>query len=78
MRNDQQLGFAGLVVAGHSPEVAWQTIKDRCANPTVRQMIKHMQSSEAGRKALEHTRQEWADLGLPPPWDAPSDGVSLN
>ncbi|KOT91061.1 hypothetical protein ADK86_24095 [Streptomyces sp. NRRL F-5755] len=74
VENDTELGFAGLVVTGHSREVAWQTIKDRSANPTVRKLIEHMQSSEAGRKALEQSRQEWAGLGLPPPWDPLANG----
>ncbi|MFF9594222.1 hypothetical protein ACF1FX_34455 [Streptomyces sp. NPDC014646] len=64
--------FAGLVMTGHSPEVAWQTIKDRAANPVVRKMIERMQSTEAGRKALEYSRREWAGQGLPAPWDPPA------
>jgi hypothetical protein len=64
-----QLGFTGLVATGVSPEVAWQEMKDRCSDPQVRAVFEHMGTTEAGRRALEHSREQWAAHGLPIPWE---------
>jgi hypothetical protein len=64
------LGFAGLVVTGHSPDAAWREIRDRTANsPEVQRMIEHLKSTDRGRAALKISRQQWAEQGFAPPWD---------
>lgn len=63
------LGFAGMVAAGVSPEVAWEEIHRDATSDLTRPIFDHLRSTDDGRAALECAAQRWAELGFPPPWE---------
>ena len=65
------LGFAGLIAAGYTPEEAWSMIRRDCYHPAVRAIIAELRESPEGRDTLEWSRLEWAQRGMTPPWDLP-------
>ncbi|KUL38938.1 hypothetical protein ADL22_17010 [Streptomyces sp. NRRL F-4489] len=52
---DNNLGFAGLLLTGRSPEVAWQAIADWASHSVVQQIIEHLKTTERVRQALEYS-----------------------
>jgi hypothetical protein len=67
------LGFAGLLAAGLTPEQAWAEVRSTSTHPAVRAIIADLGSSAEGRAALDWSRQQWARHGLTPPWEDPPD-----
>jgi hypothetical protein len=64
------LGFLGLVGAGMTPAEAWQVIHDDlAAEPGAAAILRELDRTADGRKALAWSRQQWAAHGLPPPWE---------
>ena len=64
------LGFAGMVQAGASKQVAWQQLQDNIKNdPDTQQMFLNMPNSEQGRRFLANARAEWKTVGMPAPFD---------
>jgi hypothetical protein len=68
MSEPRDLGFAGLLAAGHTPAEAWQILRDD-TGPEARAIFADLASTEAGRVALDWARAQWAKYGLPPPWE---------
>lgn len=69
MTGPRELGFEGMLLAGQTPEQAWDEIRRDAEDPEVRAMIADMQNSEEGRAVLEWSRTEWERHGLPVPWE---------
>ena len=66
---DRELGYTGLLAVGHTPQEAWQIIRDGIiARPEVWAVFEAMKDPE-GRAALDWARQRWAEHGLPAPFD---------
>jgi hypothetical protein len=65
------LGFTGLLLAGLTPEQAWAEVHRTSQEPEVQAIIAELAASPEGREALDWSRAQWADHGLPPPWEAP-------
>lgn len=64
------LGFAGLVMAGDDPQAAYAAIREQCADPEVRAIIAHLAATPDGQEALRWSRERWAAHGFPvPPWE---------
>jgi hypothetical protein len=73
--SDRIPGFAGLLLLGHTPQQAWQIIRDDfAADPGAQALIAHLASTEDGRAALELSRQDWKRHGLTPPWENLPEG----
>jgi hypothetical protein len=67
---DRELGFAGLLAAGKTPQEAWQVIRDGLmADPGAMAVIAALTETEDGRASLEWSRAGWARHGLTPPWE---------
>jgi hypothetical protein len=64
-------GFRGLVEAGLTPEQAWADIRAGCQDPAVRAIIADLETTQEGRDTLEWSRIQWAQHGLPAPWEDP-------
>jgi hypothetical protein len=75
MSQPVQLGFQGLLDAGHTPAEAWRIIRaDLNAEPGALRVIRGLEATPEGRAALAWSRQQWAAHGLTPPWeDAPDE-----
>jgi hypothetical protein len=66
------LGFAGMLAAGYTAQEAWQIIHDDLmADPRAQAIIAALEADDEGRAALDWSRLEWAQHGLPPPWEDP-------
>lgn len=64
------LGFQGLLAAGMTPADAWQAIHDDLtSDPAALAIIRDLDTHPKGQEALAWSRREWADHGLPPPWE---------
>lgn len=64
-----QLGYAGLVATGATPDAAFDEIAADTDDPTVQAIFAHLQSTPEGRAMLEDAKAQWAALGLPAPWE---------
>lgn len=64
------LGFAGMLQAGASKQVAWQQIQDNLKNdPDTQRMFRAMPETEQGRHFLANARAEWSAVGMPAPFE---------
>jgi hypothetical protein len=72
---DRDLGLAGLLATGWSPEEAREIIRADLAASGGLAIIAGMETTADGRAALEWSRQQWAKYHLAPPWEEepPSD-----
>lgn len=69
---DRDLGFAGMIAAGMTPEDAYAEIRrDLHAGGGI-EIIRYLQGTEHGRAALECAAQDWARHGFAPPWEQPA------
>jgi hypothetical protein len=65
----RDLGFAGLLAAGLTPEEAWDEIRPDSISPAVQAIIADLATTREGREALALSREQWAGHGLAPPWE---------
>jgi hypothetical protein len=68
-RDDRELGMAGLLMAGYTPEQAWREIRKAAIQRDVQAIIAGLRRTPDGLAALRLSRRQWARYGLPPPWD---------
>jgi hypothetical protein len=64
-------GFAGLTqVLGLTSEAAYKQIVTNLVNdPGALAIVEAMLADPEGQGFIEQSRQEWAGLGFPPPWE---------
>jgi len=65
MSGERELGFAGMIAAGMTPEAAWQSIRDDVAADRGALALLHLLDEQA----VEQSRRDWARYGLPLPWE---------
>lgn len=66
--NPLYFGFAGMKLAGLSPQEAWQRIHESCRDERVRAIFNNLMTTEHGRALIEESQQAWAKHGFKPPW----------
>lgn len=66
-----QWGFAGLTqIWGLSPETAYnQIVANLVEDPGALSLIETMLADPEGQQFMAESRQCWANLGFPPPWE---------
>ena len=62
-------GYEGLLLAGYTPQQAYQQVTEVSITPDVQAIIASLRETPEGRMALEYSRAQWAARGWPPPWD---------
>lgn len=65
----EDLGFRGLLMAGLTADQAWAEVHRTSQLPEVQAIIADLLGTPEGRDALEWSRLQWAQHGLPPPWE---------
>jgi hypothetical protein len=71
MNDEEQLGFAGRLMAGQSTVAAWNAITEGLkSDPDAQAILLKLAETPEGREWLRESRGDWLIRGLAPPWEA--------